>query len=115
MIVRHNLFEVERIEQLPLVPATPPHHCSPRRFASARRNHCATDPSMSFATKSAKSGRTAPPIFASFQPILCVLLGDACAVRLGCCHVEVASGRIALALLCDSAAKEKKGGRHLRC
>jgi hypothetical protein len=29
MIVWDNLFEVERIEQLLLIPAAPPHHCKP--------------------------------------------------------------------------------------
>src|SRR5262245_13999163 len=56
MIVRHSVFEIERIEQLSLVPAAPPHHGPPHRFASASRNHRATDPSMSFATKSTHLG-----------------------------------------------------------
>src|SRR5262245_30372750 len=55
---------------------------------------------------------TARPILASFHPVLRELFGDACVDRLGRCHVGVAAGRIALALLCDSAAKER--GRHLR-
>src|SRR5215470_12356968 len=61
------------------------------------------------AVHSINSGRNARPILASLQPVLCCeLLGDAWVDDLGCYDVGVASGRIALALLCDTAAQESK-------
>jgi hypothetical protein len=52
VIVRHDLFEIERIEQLPLILADPPHHHPlPSMFASARRNHCSPAASNDFCNK----------------------------------------------------------------
>src|SRR5689334_8760449 len=79
MIVRHSVFEIERIEQLSLVPAAPPHHGPPHRFASASRNHRATDPSTSFATKSVMSDKahseqneSAPPAQSGHRADRCI-------------------------------------------
>src|SRR5258707_10977884 len=57
MIGRNNLFKAERIEQLTLVPIELTHHgIAPSRIAIPRRNHCSQAPSMTFATKSTKTG-----------------------------------------------------------
>ena len=52
VLVRHDLFEIKRIEQLPLIPADPPQHNPlPSMFASARRNHCSAAASNDFCNK----------------------------------------------------------------
>src|SRR6266700_3920304 len=52
VIVRHHLFKIERIEQLPLILAAPPHHYTPPpMIASAQRNHCSTATSNDFCNK----------------------------------------------------------------
>ena len=52
VIVRHDLFEIKRIEQLPLIPADPPqHNPPPLMFAPARRNHCSPATSNDFCNK----------------------------------------------------------------
>src|SRR5436309_15195385 len=52
MIVRHDLFEIERIEQLLLIPYAPSHHrTTPPMFASKRRNHCSATASIDFCNK----------------------------------------------------------------
>src|SRR5204863_3782277 len=52
MIVRHDLFEIERIEQLLLIPDAPSHHrTTPPMFASKRRNHCSATASIDFCNK----------------------------------------------------------------
>jgi hypothetical protein len=52
MIVRHDLIEIERIEQLLLIPDAPSHHrTTPPMFASQRRNHCSAAASIDFCNK----------------------------------------------------------------
>ena len=52
VIVRHHRFEVERIEQLSLMLAYPPHHhAAPPMFVSARLNHCSLVASNDFCNK----------------------------------------------------------------
>jgi hypothetical protein len=52
VIVRHDLFEIERIEELPLILADlPHHHPPPPMFASVRRNHCSPAASNNFCNK----------------------------------------------------------------
>src|SRR6476646_9996708 len=54
VIVRHDLFEIERIEELPLIMVDlPHHHPSSPMFASGRRNHCLPVHQATSATKSA--------------------------------------------------------------
>jgi hypothetical protein len=52
VIVRNHRFEVERIEQLPLILAYPPHHhAAPPTFVSVRQNHCSQATSNDFCNK----------------------------------------------------------------
>jgi hypothetical protein len=58
VIVRHNLLEIERIEQLPLILADPPHHPpAPADVRIRKTGITVRRPfQMTFATKSANSG-----------------------------------------------------------
>src|SRR5262249_58630653 len=58
VIVGNGLFKTKRVKQPTLVVMEPPHHRpTPPRIVSERRNHCSREPSTTFATKSARSGR----------------------------------------------------------
>ena len=62
MILRHDLFEIERIEQLPLISTAPPQHPRLRRFESERRNHPSTVASNDFCNKIGQELASASPL-----------------------------------------------------
>jgi hypothetical protein len=66
VIVRHDLFEIERIEELPLIMVDLPHRHPPSpMFASRRRNHCSPVTSSHFCNKIGPLLRNRGPCFLS--------------------------------------------------